>query len=221
MAERAPTNRTQAPTVEEEVALLKQGYCFIAGLDEAGRGCLAGPVVAAAVILPLEEDHLPLFAGVRDSKQLLPHTRESLYQVIIQHAVAVGVGVGSVALIDERNILQATKYAMKAAIAQLSIPPQALLLDALTLSGIALPQRSIIKGDTSCLSIAAASIIAKVTRDRLMLQLHEQYPVYGFAQHKGYCTEVHLAALREHGVCPIHRRTFAPVRDLLGLFASS
>ena len=203
------------------MALLKQGYCFIAGLDEAGRGCLAGPVVAAAVILPLEEDHLPFFAGVRDSKQLLPRTRESLYQVIIQHAVAVGVGFGSVALIEERNILQATKYAMKAAIAQLSIPPQALLLDALTLSGIALPQRSIIKGDTSCLSIAAASIIAKVTRDRLMLQLHEQYPVYGFAQHKGYCTEVHLAALREHGVCPIHRRTFAPVRDLLGLFASS
>jgi ribonuclease HII len=203
------------------MALLSQGYCFIAGLDEAGRGCLAGPVVAAAVILPLEGDYLALFAGVRDSKQLLPQARESLYQVIMQHAVAVSVGVGSVALIDERNILQATKYAMKAAIAQLPIPPQALLLDALTLSGIALPQRSIIKGDASCLSIAAASIIAKVTRDRLMLQLHEQYPVYGFAQHKGYCTEAHLAALREHGVCPIHRRTFAPVRDLLGLFASS
>jgi ribonuclease HII len=203
------------------MALLSQGYCFIAGLDEAGRGCLAGPVVAAAVILPLEGDYLALFAGVRDSKQLLPQARESLYQVIMQHAVAVSVGVGSVALIDERNILQATKYAMKAAIAQLPIPPQALLLDALTLSGIALPQRSIIKGDASCLSIAAASIIAKVTRDRLMLQLHEQYPAYGFAQHKGYCTEAHLAALREHGVCPIHRRTFAPVRDLLGLFASS
>jgi ribonuclease HII len=203
------------------MALLSQGYCFIAGLDEAGRGCLAGPVVAAAVILPLEGDYLALFAGVRDSKQLLPQARESLYQVIMQHAVAVSVGVGSVALIDERNILQATKYAMKAAIAQLPIPPQALLLDALTLSGIALPQRSIIKGDASCLSIAAASIIAKVTRDRLMLQLHERYPVYGFAQHKGYCTEAHLAALREHGVCPIHRRTFAPVRDLLGLFASS
>jgi ribonuclease HII len=203
------------------MALLSQGYCFIAGLDEAGRGCLAGPVVAAAVILPLEGDYLALFAGVRDSKQLLPQARESLYQVIMQHAVAVSVGVGSVALIDERNILQATKYAMKAAIAQLPIPPQALLLDALTLSGIALPQRSIIKGDASCLSIAAASIIAKVTRDRLMLQLHELYPAYGFAQHKGYCTEAHLAALREHGVCPIHRRTFAPVRDLLGLFSSS
>jgi ribonuclease HII len=220
VVERAPTNRVQVPTVEEEMALLKQGYCFIAGLDEAGRGCLAGPVVAAAVILPLEEDCLSIFVGVRDSKQLLPRARESLYQVIMQHAVAVAVGFGSVALIDERNILQATKYAMRAAIAQLSTAPQALLLDALMLSDISLPQRSIIKGDASCLSIAAASIVAKVTRDRLMLQLHEQYPAYGFAQHKGYGTEAHLAALHEHGACPIHRRSFAPVRDLFGLFAN-
>jgi len=202
------------------MALLKQGYCFIAGLDEAGRGCLAGPVVAAAVILPLEKDCLSIFVGVRDSKQLLPHARESLYQVIMQHAVAVAVGFGSVALIDERNILQATKYAMRAAIAELSTAPQALLLDALLLSDISLPQRSIIKGDASCLSIAAASIVAKVTRDRLMLELHELYPAYGFAQHKGYGTEAHLAALHEHGACPIHRRSFAPVRDLFGLFAS-
>jgi len=221
VVERAPTNRIQVPTVEEEMALLKQGYCFIAGLDEAGRGCLAGPVVAAAVILPLEKDCLSIFVGVRDSKQLLPHARESLYQVIMQHAVAVAVGFGSVALIDERNILQATKYAMRAAIGQLSTAPQALLLDALMLSDISLPQRSIIKGDASCLSIAAASIVAKVTRDRLMLQLHELYPAYGFAQHKGYGTEAHLAALHEHGACPIHRRSFAPVRDLFGLFANS
>jgi len=221
VVERAPTNRIQVPTVEEEMALLEQGYCFIAGLDEAGRGCLAGPVVAAAVILPLEEDCLSIFVGVRDSKQLLPRARESLYQVIMQHAVAVAVGFGSVELIDERNILQATKYAMRAAIAQLSTAPQALLLDALMLSDISLPQRSIIKGDASCLSIAAASIVAKVTRDRLMLQLHELYPAYGFAQHKGYGTEAHLAALHEHGACPIHRRSFAPVRDLFGLFASS
>ena len=139
----------------------------------------------------------------------------------MQHAVAVAVGFGSVALIDERNILQATKYAMRAAIAELSTAPQALLLDALLLSDISLPQRSIIKGDASCLSIAAASIVAKVTRDRLMLELHELYPAYGFAQHKGYGTEAHLAALHEHGACPIHRRSFAPVRDLFGLFASS
>jgi ribonuclease HII len=221
MKAQASKSETQAPTREEEMALLRQGYCFIAGLDEAGRGCLAGPVVAAAVILPLADDHLACFAGVRDSKQLVPHVREHLYQVIMQHAVAVGVGVGPVELIDERNILQATKYAMRCALAQLSTPPQALLLDALLLPDIPLPQRAIIKGDSSCLSIAAASIIAKVTRDRLMVQLHEQYPTYGFAQHKGYGTEAHLAALREYGVTSIHRRTFAPVRDVLGLFIDS
>jgi ribonuclease HII len=215
------TNRIQVPTVEEELALLRQGYSFIAGLDEAGRGCLAGPVIAAAVILPLDADRLNCFSGVRDSKQLPPPVREQLYQVITQDAVAVGIGLGSVELIDERNILQATKYAMCAAIAQLSTPPQALLLDALLLPNVSLPQRSIIKGDISCLSIAAASIIAKVTRDRLMRQLHEQYPDYGFAQHKGYGTEAHLAALQRYGVTPIHRRSFAPVRDLLGLFATS
>lgn len=207
------TNRTQLPTAEEEMALLRQGYSSVAGLDEAGRGCLAGPVVAAAVILPLNKE--TYFAGVRDSKQVTPQAREHLYQVIMQHALTVSIGIGSVELIDERNILQATKYAMCSAIAQLAIPPQALLLDALLLPNIPLHQRSIIKGDTSCLSIAAASIIAKVTRDRLMLQLHEQYPVYGFARHKGYCTEAHLAALQQHGVTPIHRRSFAPVRDVL------
>jgi ribonuclease HII len=219
MKAQASKSNTQVPTREEEMALLRQGYCFIAGLDEAGRGCLAGPVVAAAVILPLADEHLACFAAVRDSKQLAQHVREHLYQVIMQHAVAVGVGFGPVELIDERNILQATKYAMRCALAQLSTPPHALLLDALLLPDIPLPQRAIIKGDSSCLSIAAASIIAKVTRDRLMKQLHEQYPAYGFAQHKGYGTEAHLTALREYGVTPIHRRTFAPVRELLGLFS--
>ncbi len=206
-----PESKTPAPTIEEEMALLRQGYCFIAGLDEAGRGCLAGPVVAAAVILPrlpLPDDQARHFAGVRDSKLLTPSVRERLYEIIVQHARAVGVGIGPVELIDERNILQATKYAMRCALAQLAVLPDALLL----------AQRAIIKGDVTCLSIAAASIIAKVTRDRLMVQLHEQYPAYGFAQHKGYGTEAHLAALHVHGVTPIHRRTFAPVRELLGLF---
>jgi len=220
MKAQALKNKIEVPTREEEMALLRQGYCFVAGLDEAGRGCLAGPVVAAAVILPTADDHIACFAGVRDSKQLAPHIREQLYEIIMQRAVAVGVGFGSVELIDERNILQATKYAMRCAFAQLSIPPQVLLLDALLLPDIPLPQRAIIRGDCSCLSIAAASIIAKVTRDRLMVQLHEQYPAYGFAQHKGYGTEAHLAALREHGISPIHRRTFAPVRELLGLFST-
>ncbi len=204
------------------MALYEQGYCFVAGLDEAGRGCLAGPVVAAAVILPLHESALDIQAslmGVNDSKQLTINARERLYDVIMQYASAVSVGMGSVELIDERNILQATKHAMCMAIAQLSPAPQALLLDALYLPTIPLPQRSIIKGDSRCLSIAAASIIAKVTRDRLMCNLHEEFPVYGFAQHKGYGTEAHLAALHEHGVTPHHRRSFAPVRELLfGLF---
>jgi len=203
------------------MALLRQGYSSIAGLDEAGRGCLAGPVVAAAVILPLTGDTPLHLAGVRDSKQLTANARVRLYEIVLQHALAVSVGIGSVELIDECNILQATKHAMRSALAQLSIPPQALLLDALRLPDIPLPQRSIIHGDASCLSIAAASIIAKVTRDRMMLQLHEQYPAYGFAQHKGYGTEAHLAALREHGATPHHRKSFAPVRELYGLFASS
>src|SRR6266699_3093383 len=202
------------------MALLSQGYSFIAGLDEAGRGSLAGPVVAAAVILPLCDpvDCSTYFAGVRDSKQLSAQARESLYEVIMQHALAVSVGIGSVEVIDERNILQATKFAMRCALAQLTIPPQALLLDALRLPEIELPQRSIIKGDELCLSIAAASIIAKVTRDRMMIQLHEHFPVYGFAQHKGYGTEYHLVALREHGATLHHRRSFAPVRELFSLF---
>jgi ribonuclease HII len=201
------------------MALLRQGYSFVAGLDEAGRGCLAGPVVAAAVILPLErEDCADLFAGVCDSKQLTAAMRERLYEVIASESLAFSIGVGSVKLIDERNILQATKQAMRDALAALSLQPQALLLDALLLPGVALPQRSIIKGDALCLSIAAASIVAKVTRDRLMLELHEQYPLYGFAQHKGYGTEAHLAALQAYGACPIHRQSFAPIRELYGLF---
>jgi len=224
---RAPTSSKQAPTLEEEMALLSQGYSFVAGVDEAGRGSLAGPVVAAAVILPLGDlspfrfdpyECLECFAGVRDSKQLTARERERLFEVIMQHALAVGVGSGSVEMIDERNILQATKYAMRDAITQLTTPPQALLLDAIHLPDIELLQRSIIKGDALCLSIAAASIIAKVTRDRIMVQLHELFPAYGFAQHKGYCTEDHLTALRAHGATPHHRRSFAPVRELFGLF---
>src|SRR5437764_1833729 len=167
---RVPTNSKQVPSLEEEMALLSQGYSFIAGVDEAGRGSLAGPVVAAAVILPLgdlstfhldPDECLECFAGVRDSKQLTARERERLFEVIMQNALAVGVGIGSVEMIDERNILQATKYAMRDAIAQLTIPPQALLLDAIHLPDIELLQRAIIKCDERCLSIAAASILTK------------------------------------------------------------
>jgi ribonuclease HII len=209
----------QIPTLEEEMALLSQGYSFIAGLDEAGRGCLAGPVVAAAVVLPLNEEISSQLAGVRDSKQMTALARERFFAVIKQHALSVGVGIGSVELIDRRNILQATKQAMKDALTQLSPAPQALLLDALYLRDIALPQRSLIKGDARCLSIAAASVIAKVTRDHLMIQLHQEYPAYGFDQHKGYGTSAHLAALQEHGATSHHRQSFAPVRALHGLFS--
>ncbi|HEY7417579.1 MAG TPA: ribonuclease HII [Ktedonobacteraceae bacterium] len=202
------------------MALLEQGYSFIAGLDEAGRGCLAGPVVAAAVILPLEncKETITRLTGVNDSKQLTAEQRARLYDVIVQCAVAVGVGVGSVALIEERNILNATKQAMRLALAQLEVSPQALLLDAVRLPNVTLPQRSIIRGDSLCLSIAAASIIAKVTRDRLMVQLHAEYPHYGFDQHKGYGTPAHLEALRVHGATPHHRRSFSPVREMYSLF---
>ncbi len=212
------------------MALFEQGYCFVAGLDEAGRGCLAGPVVAAAVILPLaplltekDTDNCPdimtRLIGVNDSKQLTEAMRERLYDVIMHHAISIGIGIGAVEVIDERNILQATKHAMRLALKQLSPSPQALLLDALLLPDISLPQRSIIKGDARCLSIAAASILAKVTRDRLMVQLHAQYPEYGFNQHKGYGTPAHLAALHKYGATPHHRRSFAPVRELFGLFS--
>jgi ribonuclease HII len=213
-----------SPTLEEEMALFGQGLSFVAGLDEAGRGCLAGPVVAAAVMLPLSndvEDILARFNGVNDSKQLTMQARERLYEQIMQHALAVSVGSGSVEMIDERNILQATKYAMRSALDQLSPTPQALLLDAIQLSGLKIPQYSLIKGDARCLSIAAASIIAKVTRDRLMLDLHKQYPEYGFDQHKGYGTAAHLTALQCHGATPHHRYSFAPIRELSGLFAST
>lgn len=206
------------PTLEEEMALLSQGYSFVAGLDEAGRGCLAGPVVAAAVILPLNDEIATLLEGVRDSKQMTALSRERFFTEIQQYALAVGIGIGSVSLIDRRNILQATKQAMKDALVQLSPAPQALLLDALTLRDISLPQRALIKGDARCLSIAAASVIAKVTRDHLMLQLHQEYPAYGFDQHKGYGTPAHLAALQEYGATPHHRQSFAPVRALYSLF---
>lgn len=215
---RQTPKQKNTPTLVEEMALFEQGYSFVAGLDEAGRGCLAGPVVAAAVILPLADDTAQRFMGVNDSKQLTPQAREQLYDLIMQHAISIGIGIGSAVMIDERNILQATKYAMRSALTQLSPAPQALLLDALRLPGVALPQRDIIKGDARSLSIAAASIIAKVTRDRLMLKLHEEYPAYGFDQHKGYGTPVHLAALRKHGATPHHRRSFAPVSELFGLF---
>ncbi|MDP9244425.1 MAG: ribonuclease HII [Chloroflexota bacterium] len=176
-----------------------------------GRGSLAGPVVAAAVILP-ERHRIP---GLRDSKVLVRARRESLYQLILRRALAVGVGCVEVEVIDRINILQATKLAMTQAVSRLSQQPDHLVIDALTLRDVDLPQRPIINGDAICASIAAASIVAKVTRDRICAELDHRYPAYGFARNKGYGTRHHLDALMVEGPCEWHRRSFAPVRLML------
>jgi ribonuclease HII len=190
-----------------ERQLWQQGIQWIAGVDEAGRGPLAGPVVAAAIVFPTGQS---LLAGVNDSKKLTAAQRETAYQVILQRAVCVGVGIVSEAEIDEINILQATYRAMLQAVHNLANPPQHLLIDGRGRPETFYPVTTLIKGDSRSLSIAAASIIAKVTRDRLMLEYHDQYPQYGFARHKGYPTKAHLQAIRQHGWCPIHRRSFHP-----------
>jgi ribonuclease HII len=199
---------TGGPTDEFEVEAWSRGYRHIAGLDEAGRGPLAGPVVAAAVLLP-RRFRLP---GLNDSKQIVESDRERLFAEIVRRATGVGIGAATEAEIDRLNILQASLLAMRRALLALPVPPDFLLLDAVTLSGLSIPQRAIIKGDGLSCSIAAASIVAKVTRDRLMVEYHRWYPQYNFAAHKGYGTPEHLRVLREHGPCAIHRRSFAPVQ---------
>ena len=191
----------------------RAGARAIAGVDEAGRGCLAGPVVAAAVILPRTWG----IAEVNDSKQLTPAQRDELFVAIVEQAVSFGVGVIAADVIDRVNILQATYLAMAQAIAELSPTPDLLLLDAVALKNVPLPQRSIIKGDTLSISIAAASIIAKVTRDRLMGAYDREFPAYGFAAHKGYGTQQHRAAIAAHGPCPIHRVSFRGVKEYVKL----
>jgi ribonuclease HII len=187
------------------------GYTLIAGLDEAGRGPLAGPVVAAAVILPQGL----LIPGLTDSKQVPEAERERLFDVIRQQAVCFGIGIADERTIDDVNILQATIIAMEKALAALSPQPDYLLLDAITLPRVRLPQKPIIQGDCRSHSISAASILAKVTRDRLMVELHVKYPQYNFHKHKGYGTREHMELLREHGPCAAHRRSFGPVAEML------
>jgi ribonuclease HII len=199
------------PTEEFERAARLCGYRRIAGIDEAGRGPLAGPVVAAAVVLPVR----CRLSGIDDSKQLSEGERARLYAAILEHAVGVGIGSADVGEIDRLNILEATKLAMRRAIDQLAPPPDYLLIDAVTLPGIGIPERPIIKGDSLSLSIAAASIIAKVTRDRLMAEYHDMFPEYDFLSHKGYGTREHLQRLARHGPCSIHRRTFTPVHEAI------
>lgn len=184
---------------------------LIAGVDEAGRGPLAGPVVAAAVML----DDLNPIKGLNDSKQLGPRTRERLFDEIRGKALCCSIALASVEEIDQLNILQATLLAMRRAIEGLRLRPHRVLVDGNRLPELGMPAHAIVKGDARVRAIAAASILAKVHRDRLCIALHEAHPQYGFDAHKGYPTALHLAALREHGACAHHRRSFAPVREVL------
>jgi ribonuclease HII len=197
--------------MRHERELRLSGFRRIAGIDEVGRGCLAGPVVAAAVILP--DRHR--IKGIRDSKVLPRARREALYELILDRAEGVGVGCVEVEVIDRINILQATKLAMREALERLPEPPDHLLIDALSLRDVELPQRPIIDGDAISASIAAASIVAKVTRDRICDEIDRRFPGYGFARNKGYGTRRHVDALLREGPCAWHRRSFAPIRLVL------
>ncbi len=189
-----------------------QGFRFVAGLDEAGRGAWAGPVVAAAVILPGNSP--AALAGLRDSKQLSAGRREQLFEAVWQVALAVGVGQASPAEVDRLNVVGATRLAMHRALAELRQSPDFLLLDHIKLPQVTLPQQSFPKAENISLSVAAASVVAKVTRDRHMVALHDAFPQYGFNRHKGYGTAVHRAALAQHGPCAVHRHSYQPVAQL-------
>ncbi|EGJ38681.1 ribonuclease HII [Streptococcus sanguinis SK49] len=192
-----------------EKELYKTGFRAIAGIDEVGRGPLAGPVVAAAVILPPGCK----IKGLNDSKKIPKKKHQDIYQAVMDKALAVGVGLIDNEIIDQVNIYEATKLAMKEALSKLCLKPDYLLIDAMKLD-IDIPQESIIKGDANSLSIAAASIVAKVTRDKLMADYDKEYPGYDFAQNAGYGTKSHLQGLERHGVTPIHRKTFEPVKSM-------
>lgn len=201
---------------EPETSLHKEGYRFVAGVDEVGRGPLAGPVVTAAVVLPEDFDVL----GVDDSKKLSEKRREELYDQILDRCLAYGIGMANHEVIDEINILQATKKAMKDAITACDLQLRVkeggaadahidfVLIDAVTLEGLDKPQHAVVKGDAKVLAIAAASIVAKVTRDRMMVEYAKEYPWYAFEKNKGYGTAAHYEGIRAHGTCPIHRMTF-------------
>lgn len=195
---------------EFENAALNEGFKTVCGIDEAGRGPLAGPVCAAAVILPLGLE----IEGLNDSKKLSEKKREALYDIITEKAVAYNIALVDEKTIDEINILQATFKAMRNAVESLSVKPDIALIDGNQKPGLSIEQRTIVKGDAKSMSVAAASILAKVTRDRLMIKLDEEYPEYQFAKHKGYGTKLHYECLEKYGVSPVHRRTF--LKKLLG-----
>jgi len=200
------------PNLEFEKPLWDRGFRRIAGIDEAGRGPLAGPVAAAAVILPDDPYVEAALSGVRDSKQMTATQRAYWADCLKEIALAYGIGLGSVEEIDAAGILPATYLAVWRALAELRLQPDHLLLDYITLPGFPKPQTSLVKGDARCLSIASASVLAKTARDELLRDLDSQYPGYGFARHKGYGTQEHLQALQRLGPCPIHRMTFHPLK---------
>lgn len=190
---------------EKENELRKQGFNSICGIDEAGRGPLAGPVVVASVIMPAESN----IEGVNDSKKISEKKREKLYEQILDEAISYGVGIVGQDEIDEINILNATKKGLTMSLQELTVKPDLIIVDALNhIDTMGIPYESIIKGDAKCYSISAASIIAKVTRDRIMREWDKVYPEYGFERHKGYGTSAHIEAIKEYGLCPIHRRSF-------------
>jgi len=187
-----------------EAQAWRTGLTRVAGVDEAGRGPLAGPVVAAAVVIAPDRR----VRGVADSKVLPSERREELFALIHERAVAVGVGIVDHLTIDRINILEATRVAMVQALAALVVVPELVITDYVALRTLTCPQRNLVDGDARCASVAAASIVAKVTRDRLMREIDVEFPVYGFAKHKGYATAEHIAAIDRHGLCPLHRRSF-------------
>jgi ribonuclease HII len=214
-----PVERPIHPDLSYELSLQQRGLSLIAGLDEAGRGAWAGPVVAAAVILPLERfDLLTALEGVRDSKQMTADQRAESIEVIRSIALDIGVGVASAQEVDERGLMPATRSAMARALDQLRTAPDHLLVDHMQLPDIPLPQTAITRGDAIALSISAASVIAKVTRDEEMIALSSSFPQYHFASNKGYGTPAHRQALYQHGPCPLHRFSYAPVANSRRLF---
>ena len=193
-----------------ERGLINQSIKLIAGVDEVGRGPLVGPVVTAAVILPVNYQ----LEGLTDSKKLTEKKRDKFYDILMQDAISIGIGIKDEKIIDEVNIYEATKLAMMEAINNLNIKPEHVLIDAMPLD-ISIPHTSIIKGDAKSLSIAAASVIAKVTRDKMMYELDRKYPMYDFRSNKGYPTKKHVDAINQYGILPEHRKTYGPVKDYL------
>lgn len=194
-----------------EKELWKNGINLIAGMDEVGRGPLIGPVVTACVILPKDF----VLEGLTDSKKLSEKKREEFYDYIMEHAISVGIGMMDEKVIDEVNIYEATKLAMYQAVEKSKVKPEHVLIDAMKLDKLEMPSTSIIKGDAKSISIAAASVIAKVTRDRMMIELDKKYPMYGFKSHKGYPTKKHIEAIKEYGLIDGYRKTFKPISEMV------